>query len=123
MLRPVELDAAGNPGSGQADQRRFDDAIVIDEVKVVGLVASHLHAAAKPRQQHNFQVFVLQNDCCISYIGLLVGDTFDDRMGIDNAAAALIDPVFQEHGVLVRLASDIGRYNPILDANLNIATI
>jgi hypothetical protein len=38
MLRPVELDAAADPRPGQADQRRLDDRLVVDEVVAVGLV-------------------------------------------------------------------------------------
>ena len=101
MLRPVELDAAGNPGSCQANQRWLDDTIVIDEVIAVGLVARHLHTAAQLRQQHDFEVFVFQKNRCIGLVGLLVGDTFNNWMGIDDATAALINPIFQKHRILV----------------------
>ena len=38
MLRPVELDAAGNPRPGQADQRGLDDGLVVNQIVAVGLV-------------------------------------------------------------------------------------
>ena len=47
MLRPVELDAAGDPRPIQPDQRRFDDAVVVDEMVAVGLVQCHLDTTAQ----------------------------------------------------------------------------
>ena len=115
MLRPVKLDAARYPGTGQTDQRRLDDAIVIDEVKVIRLVARHLHAAAELRQQHNLEILVLKEYRLVADVGLFVGDAFYDGMGMDDAAAALIYPVFQEHRILLGFTGGIRRYHRVLD--------
>ena len=52
MLGPVELDASGNPRSGEADQSRFDDVLAIEKVVAVALVDTHMDAAADRRQDH-----------------------------------------------------------------------
>ncbi len=96
VLRPVELDAARNPRPGQPDQRRLDDAVVVDEVIVVGLVERHLHAPAKLGQQHDQQVAVLQKDRRVLAVGFDGVDAFDHGVGIDGAAAALVDAFFEK---------------------------
>src|SRR5690606_14147137 len=106
---PVELDAAGDPRPGEPDQRRFDHPVVVDKVIAVGFVQGHLHPAAEFGQEHNAQIGVLQEDGSIRLVRLRVGYAFDDGIGIDDAAAALVDALLQEHRVPVRLADLIGR--------------
>ena len=38
MLRPVELDAAGDPWTGKAYQGRLDHVVIIYEVIIIGFV-------------------------------------------------------------------------------------
>ncbi len=38
MLRPVEFNAAGNPRTGETDERRLDDSLIINHVAAVRLV-------------------------------------------------------------------------------------
>ena len=47
MLRPVKLDAPRNPGSGEADQSRLDNAVVINKMALQAFVVCHLNAAAQ----------------------------------------------------------------------------
>ena len=58
MLRPVELNASRNPWAGEADQCRFDDMVVVDEMPLADLVVSHLDSASQCRQNHSPDVFV-----------------------------------------------------------------
>ena len=62
MLRPVELDAAAGPRPGEADQRGFDDRLVVDEVVAVGLVLRAMDASAELRQDHHVDEFVFELD-------------------------------------------------------------
>jgi hypothetical protein len=38
VLGPVELDATRDPGASQADERRFDDVLTIEEVVSINLI-------------------------------------------------------------------------------------
>lgn len=53
MLRPVELDAAGNPWSSQPDQRGLDHVLTIDNVAATDLILYGVNAPANFRQQHD----------------------------------------------------------------------
>ena len=121
VLRPVELDAAGNPRADEAHQRRLDDLVVVDEVVAVGLVVGALDAAAQLRQHHHADVVVLQPHRGIGLIDLLVEDLVDDGQRIHLAAGALIDALFEEHGVLVRLADAIGGQHDLLHPDFSVA--
>ena len=50
MVRNVPLDPAGNPGPDQADQRRLDHMLPVEEGVVVGLVEAFKNAAADLRK-------------------------------------------------------------------------
>ena len=58
MLRPVELDAAGNPWTGEAYQRRFDYVLAVKEVIAVCFVQPHMDSAANLRQHHHANEFI-----------------------------------------------------------------
>ena len=72
MLRPVELDTAGNPRASKSHKRGFDDVIVVDEVTLFDFVISHLHTSTKLGQYHHLDVFILQPDGLPVLIHLLV---------------------------------------------------
>ena len=59
VLRPVELNAAADPGPGQSDEGGFYHMIVVNEMTLSDLVEGHLHASAQFGQDHHFDVFVL----------------------------------------------------------------
>ena len=109
VLRPVELDAAADPGARQSDKRRLDDVIVIDKVALAYLVVGHLHASAQFGQYHDFQILVLQIDGVVVVVGLLVGDALDDGVGIYDSGGALIDSLLEEYGVLLFASGLVGR--------------
>jgi hypothetical protein len=62
MLRPVELDAAGNPRPGQADERGLDDVLVVNQIVAVGLVLNGVDAPADFRQHQHAEKFVFDPD-------------------------------------------------------------
>src|SRR5882757_10604345 len=56
VLRPVELDTAGDPGTCQANECRLDHVLAVEEVVAVCLVEPDVNAAANLRQYHQSQV-------------------------------------------------------------------
>ena len=109
MLRPVEFDAAGNPRPGQADKRRFDDVLVVDEVVAVGLVLDRVDATADFRQHEHAEKIILNPDGLPFAIHRFLRDAVRERQRIDLAAAALIDALFEKHRILVRRGGQIRR--------------
>lgn len=120
VLRPVELDAAADPRPHQAHQRGLDDLVVVDEVVAVGLVIGALHAPAQLRQDHHAQIVVFQPYRAVGLVHLFIVDLINDGKGIHLAAAALIDALFQKHGIGVGLAHAVGGDNHALLPNLNL---
>ena len=114
VLRPVELDAAGDPRSEQTNQRGLDDLVVIDEIIAVRLIIGALDAASQLRQNHHLDIVVFQPEGGVGHILLLVEDLVHNGVRIHAAAAALIDTLLQEHRVLVGFADAIGRQHDLL---------
>ncbi len=117
VLRPIELDAAGDPRPGQADQGRLDDRLPVDEVVAVGLVLGDVDAAADLRQQHDAEILVFQPNGLPGAIGRRLGDPIGAGQGIDPAAAALVDPALQEHRVALGQVGQIGGDHLLGDAD------
>ncbi len=120
MLRPVELDAAADPRPHQAYQRGLDDLVVVDEVVAVGLVIGALHTPTQLRQDHHAQIVVFQPYRAVGLIDLFIVNLINDGKGVNLAAAALIDALFQKHGIGVGLAHAVGGDNHALLPNLNL---
>ena len=121
MLGPVELDAAGDPGTGQAHQRRLDHVIVIDKIIAVRLVIGPLDPAAQLRQHHHLQVLVFQPDRRVLLVGLRLADLLHRGIGIYLAAASLIHTLVQENGIFLRFSDLIGGDHDLLHPNLCFA--
>ena len=98
VLRPIELDAAGDPRSRQADQGRLDHRLAVDEVVAVGLVLGDVDAAADLRQQQDAEILVFQPNGLPGVRGLRLGDPIGAGQGIDLAAAPLVDPCSRNIG-------------------------
>ncbi len=109
VLRPVELNAAGDPGTAQADKCWLDDLIVVHKVIVVGLVIRALDASAQLRENHHPDVLIFKVHCLPDMIRLFPADLLRGRIGINLPGAALIDPLFEKHRVFVRFSDLIGR--------------
>ena len=124
MLRPIELDPAADPGPRQADQRRLDHAVVVDEVIVVRLVERHLNPAAELGQNHDLEIFVFEKDGVVVARRLLVGNRLHHRIGVNCPAAPLVHALFQEERIGVRLASLIrGDRNPLVPGSNGVGSV
>ncbi|MNW45525.1 hypothetical protein D3C74_227920 [compost metagenome] len=114
MLRPVEFNPPGNPWPSQANQRRFDDTVVVDEIVVVCFVERTVNPPAQLRHDLDTNIFVLENRQPIADLLLLVVNLIDDRMRVDPSGTALINAFFQKHRVFVRLPHPVRRNELIL---------
>ena len=101
MLRPVELNAAGDPRPCQPYQCGLDDLVVINGVITVGFVVHTLDAPTQLRQDHHKQIVVFQIDGIIFPINFGIGNVLAYGVRIDPPAGTLIDALFQKHRVLV----------------------
>src|ERR1035437_4026840 len=119
VLRPIELDAAGQPRSRQTDQGRFDDVVVVDERVTVGLVVCVLNPPAKTGHAHQLEILILQEPNPMLFLDFLVTDSVDDGVRIDASRATLIDALFQKHRVAIRLADEISGDDCIPSPNPN----
>ena len=79
VLRPVELDAAADPWTGQSDEGGLDDILAIDEVVAVRLVTGDMDAAAQLRKDHHADelIFQVNGGPCAVVRG--VGDAIAER--------------------------------------------
>src|ERR1700722_10128989 len=118
VLRPIEFDAPGNPGPGQPNQGRLDDLLAVDDVVVVRLVMQDMKASANFWKHHGPDEFVFNPDGLPVALDGLLGDAVCKRQRINLAAAALINPRFQKHGIFVWRSGQISWNREILDPRL-----
>ena len=107
MLRPVEFYASADPWTEETDKRRFDDFVVVNEIIAVCLVKGPLDPSAERGKDHYIDIFILEDDSFIFLIFLFIHYLVDDRIGINPAAASLIDSFLKEHRILVRLSCSV----------------
>ncbi len=117
MLRPVELDSAGNPGPGKAYEGGFDHLIVVDKIIAVRLVVGALNAPAEFRQNHDKQILIFEAERLINRVARFVADRFDDGMRINLSRTALIDAFFKKNGVALGFSHRIGGNDDLLAPN------
>src|SRR5437588_8164584 len=121
MLRPVKLDAAGNPRSKQSNKRRLDDPLPIEEVISVGFVLTNMDPPPDLRQDHKVDVFVLKTHCVVGLVGIFIGNAIGEWIWIYLAAAALIYAFFEEYRILVGRLLLVGRQGHRTFPRLNVA--
>ena len=109
VMRDVPLDAAGNPGADQADERRLDDVLAINEVVAVALVHRLEQPPANLRQDADPHIFVFQIDDAIDLVRFDMGQRVVERVGINAALGALRVASEVEHRVRLRVSGQIGR--------------
>ena len=90
VVRDVPLDAAGDPGTDHADERRPDFCLPIDVVVAIGLVGGGENAPAQLRKHANLYVLVLQIVGLVSFVVLNIQKVLIEPIGIDRALRALI---------------------------------
>src|SRR5580704_8812455 len=108
MLRPIELHAAGDPRTQQSHEGRLDDMLAIEEVVSVGFVEPGVNAAADFRKNHQLDKFVLKHDGAVGLVLLLKRHAVSKRIGINLAAAALVNALLQEHGIRISVLDRVG---------------
>ena len=101
VLRPVELHAARNPRPRQPNQRRFDHVLPVEKVVSVRLVLADMNAPSDLREDHYLKKFVLQMHGIPEAFRFCFRDPIVKGKRIDASAAALVNPLLQEHRVLV----------------------
>jgi hypothetical protein len=120
VLRPIELNATGDPRAGQADQRRLDDVLVVDHLVVVGLIENRMNSPANVRQNHHAQELILDPYRSPLLRMRLLGHAIRERKRVNLATAALVHPVVEKYWVLIGSGWRIGRQSdfpsPRLDA-------
>src|ERR1700747_1383653 len=72
-------------------------------------VLPDVDTASDFRQDHQMQVFVLKKNGFVGFIEFLVRNAIRKGVRIDLDAAALINPLLEEHGILVRRLLGISR--------------
>src|SRR5208337_1008000 len=72
MVGNVPLDAAGDPGPDEADQRRLDDVLAVDEVVVVGFIDPLEKTAAQFRKNADLYVLIFEIDDLVCFIRFLM---------------------------------------------------
>src|SRR5574344_911901 len=121
MLRPVELNTAADPWTREPHQCRFYHMIIIHKVTLIDFIVSHLYSSTQFRQNHHFDVFVLQPDSMPFLIHLLIAYLLNDRIRIHSAAAALIYSILQKNRILLRCTNlirwDDDRFFPSFNHN------
>ncbi len=110
MLRPVEFNASGNPGPGEADQGRLNDVLAIEEVVAGALIQANMDAAADGRQDHETKEFVLDVYRVPDVRMRGSFDVIDDRQWINTTAAALVDALLEEKRIGVGSRRHVGEH-------------
>src|SRR5450631_1001032 len=108
MLWPVELDASRNPGPKQSNKGRLDYILPVKKVVLVGLVEPRMNSPANFGKNHQLNEFVFKKDGSITCIHFLKSHAVDKWIGIDLAAASLINPFLEKHGIGVGVLDRIG---------------
>ena len=118
VLRPVELDSAADPRSGQSDQCGLDHPVVVYKVIAVRLVQRPLDAAAQLRQDHHIQVIILQDQRFVFGILFGIADFLADRDRVHLSRGALVGALFNKQRVLLHASGTVGGNGDNLLVNL-----
>ena len=114
VLRPVELDTARNPWSGQADERWFYDILSIEKIVAIRLVRADMDAAADLGQNHQRDVFIFEMHGVPGAVRRVLRDPVDKRQWIDFSTAPLVDALLQKHRIWIGRLRLVGRNNRLL---------
>ena len=119
MLRPIEFDPAGNPWTGEADERGLDDGLAVDGVVSVCFVLEDMDPAANFREYQRANKFILDPDSFPFAVNRLFSNAIREWQRIYFAAAALVNAFLQKHRVFVRRSWEISRNDKVFDAHLD----
>ena len=108
MLRPVEFNPSGNPGSCKPHQSRLDHLVVINKMGMVHFIKGYLNAPSQFREYHQLDVPVFDKNSFVYLLLFLIRDFFNHRVWVDNTRTALVDSFFQKYRILLLLTRLIG---------------
>ena len=108
VVRDAPLDSAGDPRAEHSYQGGLDYVLAVEEIVIVGFVEGGKDTAAHLGQDAQLDILVLKIDGVVFFVGALVGQDVEHRIGIDAALCALVSPAGIEPGVLVGLADLVG---------------
>jgi hypothetical protein len=112
VLKPVKFHSSRNPRTQQTDQSWLYDFLIVEKIVPVGLVQPPVDSPSDLGENHEFDVFVLKENRAVSLFTSFAGNAIREGVRVDSAAASLVDPLFQEHWVLVWRKGAISRdYN------------
>ena len=118
MIRPVELHAAGDPGTQRANEAGLDDMLAVEEIVVGDFIPCGKNPAADLRKNQHVQILVFQMDNGVAAFDFPFPVYFQgDLVGIGAACGALVNPMLgeQRHFFLPRLR--VGGKHKLFHAN------
>src|SRR6201995_6072744 len=102
VLRPVELDATGDPRAGEPHEGGLNDVLAIEEVVAGALVQPDVNAATELWQHHEPQELIFDVHC-LPLPRLRFGrHGVDNGQRIDAAIATLVDALLEEQRIWIR---------------------
>ena len=114
VLRPVELDAAGNPRTQQPNQRWLDHVLPVKEVVLICFVQTSVNSPADFRKNHQMHVFVFEKDRSVITSCFSRDTRSVNRVRINLAAASLVNPLLKKHWIRIGVLDRIGRNDDLL---------
>ena len=122
MLGPVELDSTRNPGTGQSNQRWFDDTVIVNEIVAVCFIKRPVDTPAELRQNLDVEILVFEKNNAICLWSFLVPDLVYNRVRVYLPRTALIYSFLQKHRIFVRLPGTIRRNFDIFFPYMNLGS-
>jgi hypothetical protein len=110
MLGPVKFHATGNPRPEKAHQGGLDNLLVVEKIVLIDLIEAAVDSPTELGENHDLDICIFQKNRMISTLPLVTGDAIGEGVGVDFAAASLIDPLFEEHRVSIRQRRWISGY-------------
>ena len=90
VLWPVEFNTSRNPWPCQSYQSRLNYVIVINKMTLFNLIVRHLDTSAQFRQNHHFDIFILQINSVIILFPTNIFYLFNNRIRINDSTTSLI---------------------------------
>jgi hypothetical protein len=120
MMWEIPLRAPGYPFAQCADQCRFNDALPVKVVVIIGLIESRKDPSSQFRDHGYFNKIIFEIDDIISLVLFFSEEHIRHGIGIDPALGTLGVPSVIEPGIGIRVTSLVGRNYNFFLPDLNI---